>query len=93
MAEVMYDDIPVSKIRPVLILDHRVAVLCLKMTTHSPRTKHDYQVTVLQGTGLIKDTVIRTDKMLRLSKENLIKRIGALQETDMLLLKIRHSVT
>jgi hypothetical protein len=93
MADVPFEEICDSKIRPVLIIDHQIMVFCLKMTSQKPQTKDDYQIKVLEGTGLRKNTVIRTGKMIHLPEGKLIKQIGVLHETDILVLKVLHSIT
>lgn len=82
IADVPYEDEPKSKARPVLILDYEtMTVICLKMTTHAPR-KGEYTLRQWQYAGLDKPTTVRMSKRLRLSSDNLIKKVGKLHPVD-----------
>lgn len=82
LADVPYEDLPESKIRPVVILDDSVAVIdCLKMTGQKPRLG-EYVLKDWKGAGLRKQTTVRVYKRLALPQEKLIKKIGTLQIVD-----------
>ena len=82
LAEVPFEDLPQSKVRPVLILDESaVLVICLKMTSQSPR-RGEYVLQKWQEAGLHKPTTVRISKRMELERSAFIKRIGALQLSD-----------
>ncbi len=82
IAEVPFEEIPVTKIRPVLILGDFVAAIdCLKMTSQPPRSG-EYVLKEWKEAGLHKPTTVRIAKRLSLPKGNLRKRIGRLSIVD-----------
>ena len=82
IAEVPFEDLPQSKVRPVIILDESaVLVDCLKMTSQPPR-RGEYTLQKWQEAGLHKPTTVRISKRLSLEKRAFIKRVGSLQPVD-----------
>lgn len=70
---------------PVLILDpRRYLVLAVKGTSHWVRkcNNRDYDIQKYEGTGLNQDTVIMFDYPLLISKNNLLYKIGRLNDYD-----------
>ena len=83
LANVRFEDIDESKIRPVLILGDNefMSVDCIKMTGQMPRTG-EYVLQKWREAGLRKPTVVRIGKKIRLSKDDFIMRIGRLDVID-----------
>ena len=70
---------------PVLILDpNRLLVLLVKCTHHWVRmcNELDYDIQEYSGTGLNRDTVIMFDYPLHIDKNNLLYKIGKLNNYD-----------
>lgn len=84
LANVPYEDLPQSKLRPVIVLDHTVAIVdCLKMTGQAPRPG-EYVLKKWQEAGLRKPTTVRLSKRLSLVPTAFIKRIGSLHPVDII---------
>ena len=84
LAKVPFEDMPVSKYRPVVILENKgTTVLCLKMTSKPPR-EGEYILQEWASAGLLKATTVRISKVLSLPKENFVKRIGFLALKDII---------
>ena len=82
LAEVVFEDIPGSKKRPVLYLEEQDSFfICLKMTGTAPRFG-EYALQDWQGAGLHKPTTVRIGKRLRLSQNDIICKIGHLSAID-----------
>lgn len=82
IAEVPFEDLPETKIRPVLILDDTAVIIeCLKMTGQPPRAG-EYVLKNWKEAGLHKPTVVRISKRLALSRERIRKQIGTLSVVD-----------
>ncbi len=91
LANVPFEDIPESKVRPVLILDDSAFLIdCLKMTSQAPRSG-EYLLQKWQEAGLRKPTCVRISKRLALDPSRIIKRLGTLHPTDILELTKRLS--
>jgi hypothetical protein len=83
-ANVPFEDIPQAKPRPVIVLeDSTVVVDCLKMTSQPPR-QGEYVLQYWKEAGLMKPTVVRISKRLRLSPSDFIKRFGTLHPIDII---------
>lgn len=92
IAEVWFEDLPKSKLRPVIILgDSIVTIDCIKMTSQSPRPG-EYQLQKWKAAGLHKPTTARISKRLKLNPENLKKRISSLEMIDILEIQKRLTV-
>lgn len=84
LADVPFDDCPISKLRPVVILDHNnYTVGCLKMTSQPPRVG-EYVLQKWKEAGLHKETTVRISKRLKLKRQNLKKQIGELHIIDII---------
>ena len=92
IADVPFEDLPQSKLRPVIILGDSVFVVdCLKMTSKPPRPG-EYALQKWQEAGLLKPTTVRISKRLLLNRNSLRKRIGALHPIDILEIQKRISI-
>lgn len=92
IANVPFEDLPQSKVRPVLILDvETMTVECLKMTSQPPR-KGEYVLQMWQCAGLNKQTAVRISKRLQLSPDAIHKKIGHLHPADILAIQNLTSV-
>lgn len=82
LADVPFEEIAASKIRPVLILDDSAVLIdCLKLTSHGPRPG-EYVLQDWQACGLKKQTTVRLSKRLALPNTRIIKKIGTLSILD-----------
>lgn len=82
LANVPFEDVPQSKVRPVLVIDDTAVIIdCIKMTSKPPR-RGEYVLKDWENAGLHKQTAVRISKRLRLEKARLIKQIGKLQLND-----------
>lgn len=82
LADVPFEDLPQSKLRPVIILGHEaILVDCLKMTSQPPRPG-EYVLQKWAEAGLRKPTTVRLSKRLALDPTAFRKRIGALDLVD-----------
>ena len=89
LAEVPFDDVEGSKVRPVLILDERVYLIsCLSITSNTSRPE-DYVIRQWKEAGLLKPSSIRILKELELEPSMLDRRIGSLQPIDIIGLQNR----
>lgn len=92
IADVPFEDLPRSKVRPVIILEDEVVLIdCLKMTSHPPRDG-EYALQKWQEAGLHKPTTVRISKRLVLPPDAFRKRIGALQPVDIIEIQKRLSL-
>lgn len=84
IADVPFEDLPQSKVRPVLILDvETMTVKCLKMTGHPPR-EGEYALQRWQYAGLHRQTTVRISKCLKLSPDSIRKKTGHLHPIDIM---------
>ena len=82
IADVPFEDLPESKVRPVLVLEKEAAVIKgLKMTGQQARPG-EYKLVKWKEAGLKKPTVVRVEKKLQLPKQNIRKKIGHLLPVD-----------
>lgn len=89
LAEVPFDDVEGSKVRPVLILDERVYLIsCLSITSNTSRPE-DYVIRQWKEAGLRKPSSIRILNELELEPSMLDRRIGSLQPIDIIGLQNR----
>lgn len=92
IAAVPFEDLPQTKIRPVVILDVETgAVDCLKMTSQPPRPG-EYVLKRWKEAGLHKQTTVRTSKRLELPPEAFTKHIGSLHLIDIIEIEKRMSL-
>ena len=82
LADVPFEDISESKLRPVLVIGDSVfQINCLKMTSQPPRLG-EYVLKMWKEAGLLKPTTVRISKKLMLSPDAFRKYIGSLQSID-----------
>ena len=82
IANVKYEDMPVSKVRPVLVLGNQSAtVLGLKMTSQQPR-QGEYVLVQWSKAGLKKPTTVRVSKQLCIQEQDIRAKIGHLTPVD-----------
>lgn len=92
LADVPFEDLPQSKLRPVIVLEgSAVVVECLKMTSHPPRPG-EYVLRKWEEAGLRKQTTVRLSKRLALSHCSFLKRIGSLHIIDIVEIEKRLSL-
>ena len=92
MADVPFEDLPESKVRPVVVLDEETkSVDCLKMTSHPPRAG-EYALQYWKEAGLLKQTTVRLSKRLELPSEAFRKHIWTLHPVDIVEIEKRLSV-
>lgn len=84
LANVPFEDVQTSKIRPIVVLDDTAVMIdCLKLTSQPPRFG-EYVLQKWSEAGLNKPTTVRLSKRLSLSSTSLIKKLGSLQAIDIL---------
>lgn len=87
-ANVRFEDDPtLSKSRPVLVIsDHKVCILSLKITSKPPRNNFygEYALLKWQEAGLDKQSTVRISKKLKLVERDFSYRIGRLAPIDIL---------
>ena len=73
-----------TEIIPVLVYEVKDDnnIIAFKMTSHEKRNDRECEVRKWKEAGLDKETVIRTDKVLRLKKANFQNKRGKLQFVD-----------
>jgi len=78
------EDDNIRKERPVLIYNYISDdnIIAVKLTSHDARNERECEIRRWKEAGLDKETVIRTDKILRLRKSNFISKRGKLQTVD-----------
>ncbi|MDR1531500.1 MAG: type II toxin-antitoxin system PemK/MazF family toxin [Clostridiales bacterium] len=73
------------KVRPMLVLnDAAYELIGLKMTSAPPRDNFEYPIIEWPEAGLDRPTTIRTSKSVPLPDKALIRKLGNLQQQDML---------
>lgn len=84
IADVPYEDLPESKVRPILIVERGAFVIeCLKLTGQPPRAG-EYVLKMWREAGLHKPTTVRIGKKLKLEINRVRKRVGRLDPVDMI---------
>ena len=84
IADVPFEGMPDSKVRPVLVLDgNGYVIVCLKMTSQKPRAG-EYVLKKWKEAGLRKETTVRVSKSLQLDPNRIYKRIGRLHPVDII---------
>ena len=81
IAKVYFEDLPVAKIRPMLILGYSTEAVCLKMTGQPPRPG-EYILKEWAYAGLAKPTTVRIGKIVSLQRSQISKRVGHLHPPD-----------
>lgn len=89
-AKVKFEDEPDIKQRPVMIWNDVAFVIAYKMTsTDRGDNREEFKVEYWQEAGLSKPTTIRITKLLKLTKDDLITKIGELDYRDRLRFELR----
>ena len=89
LAEVPFEDIDGSKIRPVLILENKAFLItCLPITSNTSRPE-DYVIKKWKEAGLIRPSSIRFLSMIDLDPSMILKRIGKLEPIDIIEIQSR----
>lgn len=87
-ARFKYEETSEYKERPVLVLENKLVypILVAKITTHEPRKKfkNEYRIKEWEKAGLDKESTVRLSQVLRLEKNDFLKKIGKLQAYDIL---------
>ena len=83
LANVKFEDINQSKIRPVVILEvSKNIIKAIKLTSKLPRYKRDYALKFWEDAGLKKPTTAKTEKFIPLHVKKTIFKIGTLHSFD-----------
>jgi hypothetical protein len=83
LACVKYEDTSEIKKRPVLIFDPKeMFTVVMKMTGSPPRNCYEYVLNNWQETGLAKVTTVRVGKLIKLTDDMFVHRIGQLSYAD-----------
>lgn len=89
LANVPFEDINQTKIRPVVVLDDSTVVIdCLKMTSQRHR-QGEYTLQKWKEAGLHKPTTVRISKRLALDSVAIVAQIGTLHPVDIIELSKR----
>lgn len=92
LADVPFEDIQESKLRPVIVLEDAIVLVdCLKMTSQLPRDG-EYVLKMWKEAGLKKPTTVRISKRLVLNPSAFRKRIGSLHPIDIIEIQKRLSL-
>lgn len=85
-ARFKYEDVNEYKERPVLVLENRFVfpILVAKITSHEPRENYngEYLIKNWAKAGLSKESTIRLSQILKLEKNDFVKKVGKLQAYD-----------
>ena len=89
-AKVKFEDSNDVKERPVMIWNGQPFLIVYKMTgTDRGDNKDEYRIRYWKEAGLSKPTSIRLRKVLKLTSDDLIKKIGELDRRERLLFEFR----
>lgn len=89
-AKVKFEESDEVKERPVLIWNNQVFLVAYKMTgTNRGDDRDEYRIKYWQEAGLSKPTSIRLRKVLRLTKDDLLYKIGELDKRERLTFEFR----
>ena len=79
-----------TKDRPVLIISTQpLTCVVLKITSAGKRDDDDYEIQKWQEAGLDRKSYIRINKRVRMEIEHFRRKIGRLQDIDILLLGLK----
>ena len=84
LANVGFEDVESSKVRPVLILGQEALILDAVMMTGQQPRGGEYALKFWKEAGFHKETAVRISKRLHLSESAIIKKIGTLLPADIL---------
>jgi len=89
-AKVKFEESDEVKERPVMIWNNQVFLVAYKMTgTDRGDDQDEYKIRYWKEAGLDKPTSIRLRKVLRLTKDDLLYKIGELDKRERLLFDFR----
>ena len=89
-ARVKFEESDEIKERPVLIWNKQVFLIAYKMTgTDRGNGQDEYRIRYWKEAGLSKPTSIRLRKVLRLTEDDLLYQIGALDKRERLSFEFR----
>lgn len=89
-AKVRFEESDEVKERPVMIWNNQMFLVAYKMTgTDRGDDQDEYRIRHWEEAGLTKPTSIRLRKVLRLTKEDLLYKIGELDKRERLLFEFR----
>ena len=89
-AKVKFEEYDEVKELPVLIWNNQVFLVAYKMTgTNRGDDRDEYRIKYWQEAGLSKPTSIRLRKVLRLTKDDLLYKIGELDKRERLTFEFR----
>lgn len=89
-AKVRFEESDDVKERPVLIWNSQVFLVAYKMTgTDRGDDREEYRIQYWKEAGLLKPTSIRLTKVLRLTKDDLLYKIGELDKRERLRFEFR----
>ena len=89
-ARVRFEETEEVKKRPVLIWDDQAFLIAYKMTgTNRGDDQDEYRIRYWKEAGLTKPTSIRIRKVLRLTKDDLLYKVGELDKRERLLFEFR----
>lgn len=89
-AKVRFEETNKIKERPVLIWNNQVFLIAYKMTgTNRGDNQDEYRVRYWKEAGLTKPTSIRLRKVLRLTKDDMLYKIGELDKRERLTFEFR----
>mgnify|MGYP003300032008 CR=1 FL=1 len=79
------EDSSVYKIRPAIVVDsNTVLIFAAKVTSQTDkyRGSRDYLIRNWKEAGLSKPSVVRLDKIIKITSQGVIRRLGHLSEED-----------
>ena len=87
-----------SKVRPAVVIsydDSVTNVALLQVTSHTPRTEFDYEISDYEGTGLYKEpSVVRCNCVFSIPNTEMLQKRGVLSRKDfnsvMIIYRFRH---
>lgn len=89
-AKIRFEDSEEIKEHPVLIWNNQAFLIAYKMTgTDRGDTQDEYRVRYWREAGLSKPTSIRLRKVLRLTEDDLLYKMGELDERERLVFEFR----
>lgn len=89
-AKVRFEESNEIKERPVLIWENHIFMIAYKMTgTDRGDNQDEYRIRYWREAGLSKPTSIRLRKVLRLTENDLVCKIGELDERERLSFEFR----
>lgn len=89
-ARVRFEESDEVKERPVLIWNQQAFLIAYKMTgTNRGDGQEEYRIRYWREAGLSKPTSIRLRKVLKLTEDDMVEKIGELDKRERLLFEFR----